>query len=82
MQLKSSLISFNHHFDSPVIPTERKGLSSNYRSDFFLFPYFYSAPTSIAPLSLIDAPSSNTMFSRGEYYVFAVSKLCFRMVNT
>lgn len=21
MQLKSSLISFNHHFDSPVIPT-------------------------------------------------------------
>ena len=24
MQLKSSLISFNHHFDSPVIPTERK----------------------------------------------------------
>ena len=24
MQLKSSLISFNHHFDSPVIPTKRK----------------------------------------------------------
>ena len=24
MQLKSSSISFNHHFDSPVIPTERK----------------------------------------------------------
>lgn len=24
MQLKSSLISFNHHFDSPVIPTERE----------------------------------------------------------
>lgn len=22
MQLKSSLISFNHHFDSPVIPTK------------------------------------------------------------
>lgn len=24
MQLKSSLISFNHHFDSPVIPTKWK----------------------------------------------------------
>lgn len=24
MQLKSSSISFNHHFDSPVIPTERE----------------------------------------------------------
>lgn len=24
MQLKSSLISFNHHFDSPVIPTEKE----------------------------------------------------------
>ena len=24
MQLKSSLISFNHHFDSPVIPTKIK----------------------------------------------------------
>ena len=24
MQLKSSLISFNHYFDSPVIPTKRK----------------------------------------------------------
>ena len=24
MQLKSSLISFNHHFDSPVIPTKTK----------------------------------------------------------
>ena len=24
MQLKSSLISFNHYFDSPVIPTKRR----------------------------------------------------------
>ena len=36
MQLKSSLISFNHHFDSPVIPTERKK-HPIIRLDAFLF---------------------------------------------
>ena len=37
MQLKSSLISFNHHFDSPVIPTERKRLRIKRFLVFFVF---------------------------------------------
>ena len=37
MQLKSSLISFNHHFDSPVIPTNKKKELRNQFLLSFLF---------------------------------------------
>ena len=37
MQLKSSLISFNHHFDSPVIPTELKKLITTRFEASFVF---------------------------------------------
>ena len=37
MQLKSSLIFFNHHFDSPVIPTEQKRLRIIRFLAFFIF---------------------------------------------
>lgn len=39
MQLKSSLISFNHHFDSPVIPTERIQAAQFYVAWIFSLPF-------------------------------------------
>ena len=40
MQLKSSLISFNHHFDSPVIPTKESANELAY-NDLALFVLWY-----------------------------------------
>lgn len=40
MQLKSSLISFNHHFDSPVIPTEARIKVLKISTLIFLIPKF------------------------------------------
>ena len=42
MQLKSSLISFNHHFDSPVIPTKAKELEQKRFQLFFFFSQVFS----------------------------------------
>lgn len=40
MQLKSSLISFNHYFDSPVIPTTKEAIMLIISMVAFLYHQF------------------------------------------
>lgn len=57
MQLKSSLISFNHHFDSPVIPTEREKEVVDYqRLPFSLITFLITS-------SVIDLGQNKTVIA-------------------
>ena len=62
MQLKSSLISFNHHFDSPVIPTNAKELKTKGFQLLSLCPEVYSILARVTEIVMESVTKTVTYF--------------------